>query len=366
MALLLNCGRRFVGQALRTTGGITRVRGWAMKVDSQVLSPPPNGFHLVAISSHKMANLSALLYGSSSGDNPRITLMNHPKIVIGSPIDDVASVVEREIIDRFDKDFPLASFTQGARDALLTVSNILASDDISPLRDQELVDAAAFQEIKANHDKMTTLQRRQLRIREEDFEPDPLKYQNTNHLRLHFLKQLLIHKVSIIGDHATGLRAVEIMVVFIVPGLDPSNPSICNYGFFRDYSNKNKPSPWILKVVNYFKAVGADSGKGRKYNSNNAGKGRNSNSTEKGRDHLKKMKFWKRISIFIGAPAILLAGVNAYLGEMEQKSKPRPPFVAYEHLRIRNKPFPWGDGNKTLFHNPKVNALPEGYEDDED
>jgi len=42
----------------------------------------------------------------------------------------------------------------------------------------------------------------------------------------------------------------------------------------------------------------------------------------------------------------------------------RPPFVKYEYMRKRDKRFPWGDGNKSLFHNEHVNALPEGYEDE--
>lgn len=54
--------------------------------------------------------------------------------------------------------------------------------------------------------------------------------------------------------------------------------------------------------------------------------------------------------------------VNAYLGHQADHGKPRPEFVPYDHMRIRNKRFPWGDGNHSLFHNAEVNPLPTGYE----
>ena len=77
---------------------------------------------------------------------------------------------------------------------------------------------------------------------------------------------------------------------------------------------------------------------------------------------------WRNIFLFGAVPLIAFAMYNAYTKEQEHKQHikehGRPEFIPYSHLRIRNKPFPWGDGNHSLFHNPKANALPEGYEDD--
>uniref|UniRef100_T1DJ48 Putative cytochrome c oxidase subunit via/cox13 n=1 Tax=Psorophora albipes TaxID=869069 RepID=T1DJ48_9DIPT len=74
-------------------------------------------------------------------------------------------------------------------------------------------------------------------------------------------------------------------------------------------------------------------------------------------------KVWKKLSFFVAIPAVGLCMLNAYLKHQEEHGHPPPEFRAYEHLRIRNKRFPWGEGQKSLFHNPHVNPLPSGYED---
>ncbi|XP_067930459.1 cytochrome c oxidase subunit 6A2, mitochondrial-like [Watersipora subatra] len=79
-------------------------------------------------------------------------------------------------------------------------------------------------------------------------------------------------------------------------------------------------------------------------------------------DHVKSAKMWKYLTIFAVPPSIVAAYYNAFYIVPHHE---RPEYKEYEHLRIRSKPFPWGDGNHTIFHNPTMNAVPGvGYEKD--
>ena len=81
----------------------------------------------------------------------------------------------------------------------------------------------------------------------------------------------------------------------------------------------------------------------------------------------KTTMLWKKISLFGAIPAVLFVAYSAYSVEQEHlqhiAEHGKPEFIEYSHLRIRSKPFPWGDGNHSLFHNSHANALPGGYED---
>merc|ERR1711892_995085 len=85
-------------------------------------------------------------------------------------------------------------------------------------------------------------------------------------------------------------------------------------------------------------------------------------------------KMWKKMFFLVGIPVIVLGHVNAF-GMADGSAHIPPPYVPYDHLRIRTKlatkrqkstkqfsvaGFPWGDGNHSLIHNSHLNALPAG------
>lgn len=75
-------------------------------------------------------------------------------------------------------------------------------------------------------------------------------------------------------------------------------------------------------------------------------------------------KIYKRLTLFVCLPMIALMAANTFVISAEHPH--RSEFVAYEYLRKRDKRFPWGDGTRSLFHNPHLNPLKDGYEFDEE
>jgi len=73
------------------------------------------------------------------------------------------------------------------------------------------------------------------------------------------------------------------------------------------------------------------------------------------------------LSLYVALPALIIASANAYTlwnEHWEHESHLPPPSERpqYEYMNIRNKAFPWGDGDKTLFWNDKVNYHKKGDE----
>lgn len=66
----------------------------------------------------------------------------------------------------------------------------------------------------------------------------------------------------------------------------------------------------------------------------------------------KTYKYWKYTAIFVCAPIMAYMTYREGKALLEEEHEERE-FTPYAHMRIRSKPFPWG--NKSLFHNPIVN-----------
>ncbi|XP_069841144.1 cytochrome c oxidase subunit 6A, mitochondrial-like [Dendropsophus ebraccatus] len=83
-----------------------------------------------------------------------------------------------------------------------------------------------------------------------------------------------------------------------------------------------------------------------------------------GETNPKPSRTWKILTFLVALPGVGVCMLNTWL-QHHNHPQGSPEFRAYDHLRIRTKRFPWGDGNHSLFHNPHTNPLPSGYEEAE-
>ena len=70
---------------------------------------------------------------------------------------------------------------------------------------------------------------------------------------------------------------------------------------------------------------------------------------------------WKKISIFVCVPVILLTAVYAYKNESNHLGHFHKSETEHEYLFIRKKPFPFGDGKGSFFHHDTYNHIKEGF-----
>ncbi|KAL8734413.1 MAG: hypothetical protein Q9181_003216 [Wetmoreana brouardii] len=69
---------------------------------------------------------------------------------------------------------------------------------------------------------------------------------------------------------------------------------------------------------------------------------------------------WRKLSLYVAIPSLIIAAINAknLWDEHWEHWEHLPPLedrIEYDYMNIRTKNFFWGDGDKTLFWNDKVN-----------
>ncbi|XP_063239284.1 m-AAA protease-interacting protein 1, mitochondrial [Bacillus rossius redtenbacheri] len=193
-------------------------------------------------------------YSSDAPHSNKFQLMDFPPIVWPSPLKTIKNwILSRFIITPyFDREFSIAEFAEGSKQAVEAVSRRLADADFEGLED--LVAPAALRELRASVSHFSLQQRLELAVSAED---------------MYFC---FPHQVGVMFDDKDQRRYVEITMCYHVlrglkelreqnvnpplnMGLLPEYQDklfICNYRFVREYT-RGVADQWTVNVANHFR-----------------------------------------------------------------------------------------------------------------
>ncbi|CAF0900182.1 unnamed protein product [Adineta ricciae] len=206
--------------------------------------------------SNKRVPFKSVRY-TSSNQQPTM-LMDLPRVVYPNIFFTIKNFFSRMIITGyFDQTFAIKSFSEGARQALTVVSQLIANDQFDDL--QGFVTREAINEVRKNFHKLSSEQKQKIPVEESE---------------IVFSYPYLI---GIIMDDKTNTRMVEITMIFHVlrdrelyrqeilnaPGGVASNWTsamkkmrdnivVCNYKFLRDMSKNATDDSWIISGLNHW------------------------------------------------------------------------------------------------------------------
>ncbi|UJR28017.1 hypothetical protein I4U23_009277 [Adineta vaga] len=194
----------------------------------------------------------------TSRNHQPMMLMDLPRVVYPNLFFTIKNFFSRMLINGyFDQTFAIKSFSEGARQALTVVSQLIGNgqfEDLEGFATREVIN-----EVKQNYQKLSSEQKLKIGVDESE---------------IVFTYPYLI---GIIMDDKTNSRLVEITMIFHIlkdrdsyrdemmnaPGGAAANWAsavkkmrdniiVCNYKFLRDMSKNSNDDSWIISGVNHW------------------------------------------------------------------------------------------------------------------
>ncbi|CAF0938584.1 unnamed protein product [Adineta steineri] len=209
-------------------------------------------------SSSKCLPLIKSIRSMSTDHHRPLMLMNIPHIASPNLFLVMKNFFSRIIINGyFDSTFAIKPFCDGARQALMVVSHLIANDQFDDL--PGFVTQQVINEVKQNYKHLTSQQKQQIPVEESEIifsypysigigmDEQTKTYLVEVSMIFHVLKNPELYQEEMI--HATGNTASN-MIATMRKMRD--NVIVCNYKFLRNMSKNANDDSWIITGLNHW------------------------------------------------------------------------------------------------------------------